>query len=113
MKRLKQWWADRKLVRKSELQIYASRTTTFPLEECTAKDLEVAAKFNERKAHMYGKRTSSPRHMAAAAWNNLAARTLRELADKLKPGQVVEDLPLRKRKSAVKTMLRISQGRAK
>jgi hypothetical protein len=113
MKRIKKWLADRKLVRNSELQIYASRTTTFPLEECTAKDLRVAANFNERKARMYGKRTSSARHMAASAWNTLAARTLRELAEKLKPGQVVGDLPLRKRKQAVKTMLRISQGRAK
>jgi hypothetical protein len=111
--RFKKWRADRKRVRNSEIQIYASRKTTFPLEHCTADNLRTAAAFNERKAAMYAKRTSSVRHMASAAWNELAARSLRELAHTLKPGQVVGELPVRKRREAVNTLLRIEQGKAK
>lgn len=110
--RFKRWKADRKLVRNSEIQIYASRTTTFPLEHCTAENLRTAANYNDRQARKYSKR-DTPRHMASAAWNQLAARSLRELADQLKPGQMVEELPLRKRKAAVKTMLRVTSGKAK
>lgn len=113
LKRFKQWRANRKLVRNSEIQIYASRKTTFPLEHCTAKDLRTAAAFNERKSRLYRKRTSSIRHMSSAAWNELAARALRELALTLKPGQTVGDLPIRKRKEAVNTLLRVTQGKAR
>jgi hypothetical protein len=113
IKRFKQWRADRKLVRNSEIQIYASRKTTLPLEKCNALQLRAGASFNRRKARVHGRRLDRQNHVASVAWNLKAAEALEQLADKLKPGQTVEDLPPRKRKDEVKTMLRITQGKAK
>lgn len=107
------WREKRKIIRKSGISVYASRKTTLPLEDCDENGLRTAADFNRRRARIYARRTDIQRHNASREWNLLAAGCLEELANDLKPGQTVKDLPFRKRKPAIEMMLRITKGKAK
>jgi hypothetical protein len=111
-RRFTHWRNRRRVVRNSEIQVYASRKTTLPLEHCNASQLRAAARFDRRKAAMYSKRTDKQHKVANAAWYEIAADALEALADKLEDGQTVAALPYRKRKQEVEMLLRISTGKA-
>jgi hypothetical protein len=106
------WYRRRKVVRNSEIQVYASRKTTLPLEHCNADQLRAAARFDRRKAAMHSRDKTKQHKVANAAWYEIAADALESLADKLEPGQTVMMLPPRKRKKEVEMLLRISTGKA-
>ena len=113
MGRLIAWWNRRKVVRNSEIQVYASRTTTFPLEQCNADNLRTAARFDRRKAAMYTRAAHKQHKRANAEWYEIAADALESLAEKLEGGQTVGSLPPRKRRKEVEMLLRISTGKAR
>jgi hypothetical protein len=100
-------------VRDSQIQVYASRTTTFPLEHCNAENLQTAANFDRRRAAKYRKEAHKQGKRANAEWYEIAADALEALATKLKDGQTVGSLPYRKRRREMEMILRISTGKAR
>lgn len=111
-RRIRHWWNRRKVVRNSEVQVYASRKTTLPLEKCNAEQLRAAARFDRRKAVMHSRNPHKQHKVANAAWYEIAADALESLAEMLEDGQTVADLPWKKRKEQVEMLLRISTGKA-
>jgi hypothetical protein len=118
IKKLKLWWAKRKAVANSEMQIYVSRKTTLPLELCTVENLRTAASYDFRQAKRYRK-TGKPNHEATAEWYQMAANTLYDLAETLEEEQergkdikVVEDLPPKKRRETIEILKRMRTGKA-
>lgn len=103
----------RRFVRNSQIQIYASRTTTYPLEICNAENLRTAARYDRRKAAMYSKSVNRNRKRANIEWYEIAADALESLADKLKPGETVGNLSPRKRRKEVEMLLRMTTGKAR
>jgi|SRR6476646_1127524 len=113
VRRIYHWYRRRQVVHNSEIQVFASRKTTLPLEHCNAEQLRAAARFDRRKAAMHSKRTDKQHKVANAAWYEIAADALEALAAKLENGQTVATLPYRKRKREMEMLLRISTGKAK
>lgn len=113
IKRLKLWWAKRKTVDNSNIYIYASRKTTFPLEQCNAENLRTGARFNRRRARTFSRRASTrPNHKASMEWNEISAEILEGLANRLEDGQVFGDLPARVRRREIKKIKDIQSGKA-
>lgn len=112
-RRIYHWYHRRKVVHNSEIQVFASRKTTLPLEHCNAEQLLAAARYDRRKAAMNARRTDKQHKVANAAWYEIAADALEGLAAKLEDGQTVATLPMRKRKREMEMLLRISTGKAK
>ena len=113
IRRIRGWIERRKTVRNSQIQVYASRKTTLPLEHCNAEQLKAAARYDRRKAAMHSRRPDKGHKVANAHWYEIAADALESLADKLEDGQTVATLPPRKRKREIEMLLRISTGKAK
>jgi hypothetical protein len=111
-RRIYHWWNRRKVIRNSEIQVYASRKTTLPLEHCNAEQLRAAARFDRRKAALHSRKPHKQHKVANAAWYEIAADALEALAGKLEDGQTVATLPYRKRKHEMEMLLRISTGKA-
>lgn len=103
------WRFQRNRVRNSKIKVFASRRTKFPLERCTSENLLTAASFNRRNHKRYLKAAAHGKsnHNAAAQWHLMSAEALEELAGLLREGQTVSDLPVRKRRKAVETLLRV------
>lgn len=114
IKKLKLWWAKRKAVANSEMQVYVSRKTTLPLELCTPENLRTAASYDFRQAKRY-KKTGKPNHEATAEWYQMAGDALDKLADTLEntdKAEIVEDLPPKKRRETIEILKRMRTGKA-
>lgn len=114
IRKLRIWWTARKAVKNCQLQIYISRKTTLPIEKCTVENLRTGARFDERKASMYRKRKGKGNHEASAVWYEMAADALTDLANVLdiSDKEIVEELPLRKRRKHLDLLLRLASGKA-
>lgn len=114
--RLRQWWYSRKAIKNSKIQIFVSRKTTLPLEKCTVENLRTGARYDIRKASMYEKHKGlwKDNHKASAQWYRMAARALEGLASKLEHSkyETVGEMPYKKRKQEMETLLRLSSGKA-
>jgi hypothetical protein len=107
----KTWKRTKELIVNSQINLYASRKHTLPLEQCGKLQLEAAIRHNEREAGRYEKyfarNPKKQNYQALARWHVMCQTPLHALMGMLEDDQRVKDIPWKQRRKPVEELMRI------